>query len=201
MWVGKFWSHVVHSKRLTERLHYFFLRVRPFDAKKIERSIARLVGEKQLGSIRCYAVFGRYDLIVGVWLHPALAPSFKEWMDSCLVDCRIRRIRQFVVDEVVHAWYHRENLASEEAGELLNQLDKRRIRGVQDGKEDALLGRLMKKGLVLDGPRDPEAIRFFVTIRLERQQLDEKLQIAKRGHAVRGQSRGVREHYDLRRVG
>ena len=175
MWTNRFWSHLVHHDRLTERLHYYFLRIRPFNPNQLKKGIELLIKEQGLGGIRCYSVFGRYDLVVRAWLHPSLAANFYKWLEG-LEGCR--RIRQFVVEDIVHAWYHQEKTGSQESLEIIKELDQSKIIRVQRGQEDSLAARLMSHGLAMKTPKSIEAIKFFVTIRLQNYQLDDKIQHA-----------------------
>ena len=139
-WDNLFWSHHVH-RYLGETLHYYFLNVKPFDSRKIATGLRELMEERRLGSIRAYSVFGRHDLVVRTWLHPAVAVYFPVWLDAALPD--IRQSQQFTVTDIAHSWYDCDvESEGQEATELLSSLHDHNITGLQEGEETALLSRI-----------------------------------------------------------
>jgi hypothetical protein len=160
-WQGKFWHYKVHE-RLGESLYYYFVQVRPFNETAIKNDLNQILSNRRVGSFRVFGVFGAYDLLIRIWLHPTVATRFADWLEE-LHGCR--DIGAFVVTHVHRRWYP-ETRDTDEVKSLLEQLTKERIKAVQDDRDPQLLKRLRKAELILDLPSRAHRIKFFVPIRL-----------------------------------
>lgn len=87
-WEDKAWHHCVHE-RLGEMLFYFFVRVSPRNPSDVKTKLTSFVAEKQIGSIRVFPIFGSYDFLIRVWLHPSVATHFSSWLDGLLSNCYV----------------------------------------------------------------------------------------------------------------
>lgn len=158
-WGRKFWHHRVHE-RLGETLYYFLVRVRPLDLQELTIRLRALIGDKQLGGISVYPIFGAYDLLVRVWLHPSIAAQFRGWLSDSL---RYNHsIHPFAAEHINKIWYDQEYPKSD----LLEELDQAQILAVQSGRDVALLQKLLDANLIIQ-QNQSGGIQFFISMYLE----------------------------------
>src|ERR1700730_183963 len=101
-WSTHAWHHSVHEL-LGETLHYYLVRVRPFDARDVSKRLGQLVQQQKIGSIRVFKLFGPYDLLVRTWLHPTVAAHFHESLAGAFETSA--RLPYFAVENIHYRWY------------------------------------------------------------------------------------------------
>lgn len=160
-WDNLAWSREVREY-LGESLHFFFLAVRPLGLRNIERQIRSLAQAKGIGGLTCYPIFGRFDLLIRVWLHPALGSSFTQLLDDAIPD--IRSIRSFrATKSPIDRYSKGEN---EEGKEALALLSERAVLDIQEGKDPVLKRRLLERDLLLQQDSGELLVQAFVTVLL-----------------------------------
>ena len=165
MWTEElFWHHVVHQ-RLGEILRYYFVRLQPFEPKKIADKLQALLENKELGNIHSYKLFGPYDLLIRAWLHPNIMNTFSGWIDEFLPESKAKEL--FDVGAIDYAWYDPKGATGDNRSDLLINLTEERIRSVQTGEEGGLTLQLLDQRLLLQhGDTTRRSIKFFVTVDL-----------------------------------
>jgi hypothetical protein len=163
-WRYRAWHDEVH-RLLGESLFYFLARVRPFDSDDVKQRLDTLLSREQPGSVRAFAVFGSYDLLIRAWLHPNVSAQFQDWLKRDLIG--LRTLYPFSVTKIEKRWFWGENVEAAVSPEALQDLDEEKIPAVQSGGEPELLSRLLRANLVIAREPFDEYIRFFVAINLE----------------------------------
>jgi hypothetical protein len=156
--------HPQVRQRLGETLFYFLVRVSPFDINQITARLNKFFLDKHIGGVRVYPIFGTYDLMIRVWLHPSTGITFRTGLDSSLGGTS-HSMQPFAVEHIDLMWYDRDR---EVTRELLESLDEDTIRAVQTRMNQPMLQRLMDAGLVLLESEIPgTTINLFIAIYLE----------------------------------
>jgi len=163
-WRGRVWHDEVH-RLLGENLFYFLARVRPFDSDDVKQRLDTLLAAEQPGSVRAFAVFGSYDLLIRAWLHPNVSAQFQASLKSRLSG--LRTLYPFSVTKIEKRWFWGKDVEADIDPEVLQDLDERKIQTVQSGEDPELLQTLLKAKLVIEREALDRHIRFFVAINLE----------------------------------
>ena len=155
-----FWHHQV-NQNLGERLHYYFIKLRQYRQDEIRRRLEELIQREGIGCIGVYTVYGSYHLIVRVWLHPSIAHTFRDQLDSALGSCH--KLVSFGVTSIDHVWYEDREIDHT----LIQELDDQRIRAIQNGSSPEAVSRLVSEGILLShNPRQINTHKFFIVIQL-----------------------------------
>jgi len=158
---GDFWHRKVHQ-RLGEKLHFYLVRARPLDSAAIVRNLEAMTATGLFGSIHVFPLFGAYDVLIRIWLHPTNDEKFRAELSKAMVQAGDdRRVIGFTVDEITQSWYAHLKLNDE----ALRALNEETILRVQESKARKEFKELIKNGLVLKRKRSNH-ILFFVAINL-----------------------------------
>jgi hypothetical protein len=165
IWSNKEWHYQVRE-RLGETLAFYRVQIHHFDKERVCTSLRQLFETEKVQSARVYLIFGSYDLLIRVWMPPAIIPGFKFKLSEALGTDRTPQ--SFSVIRVARKSYAD---GSEEPVldlKLLDGLfDMHRIRDVQEGKNPELLDALLKGNIVLRRESGGEStIVFFVALSL-----------------------------------
>ena len=152
------WHERVHA-RLGENLYYFFIKLTPLDINRVQRELSKLIDRRAYGSVRAFAIFGAYDLIVRVWMNPTIVGKFRSELQGVLRDV-LRTLHIFEVTSCEYRWYPSAD------PKVLAKVDESTIRGAQERSHN--LAKLIAAGVVTyrDKPATP-LIRFFTSVYLE----------------------------------
>lgn len=162
-----FWHRQVHQ-RLGEKLHYYIVRARPLDSHEIVRNLKATVS-RLFGSIHVFPIYGSYDVLIRIWLHPINEAKFRHELSHAMVQAgEDRRIHVFTVDTIEQSWYEQVTLKDDD----LRALNESLIMRVQDGEEPDAYNELRNKGLILKREQS-EDILFFLAIQLRHEFDDE----------------------------
>lgn len=167
-WSNLEWHYDVHD-RFAEELVYYLLRIRPFRVNEIKSKLKSLLERENLESVRIFEIFGRNDLLVRAWLHPVVNRDFPDWLKDAL--SFETEIEVFTVREPFVILSNPPTLNLTDSSDLLNNLyNEDIIQAVQDGRDEALLQRLIESGIVLSREQTgPDPIKFFLSIRLSQE--------------------------------
>jgi len=162
-----FWHRQVHQ-RLGEKLHFYIVRARPLDSLEIVRNLKVSVA-RSFGSIHLFPIYGTYDVLIRVWLHPTNEDRFREELSHAMVQAGDdRRIHLFTVDTIEQSWYEEITLSDD----ALRGLDESLILRIQDGDAPAEYDELRRKGFILKRQQAND-ILFFLAVQL-RHEFDDK---------------------------
>ena len=166
-WQQHVWHHVVHLS-LGERLYYYLVSVRPFDAARIKADIDKLLEENEVGGVRAFPLFGPYDLMVRAWLNPAMENAFQKVLREKIRS--VLNVLEFIVLDIHERWYTMNRPDGKVDQEILRTLDDKVIQEAQSARsaKDKSVRELIEGGLIV--PREDtgkDLINFFVAISLE----------------------------------
>jgi hypothetical protein len=160
------WHHRVHEQ-LGERLNYYLIRLARFDLERTKKEFDEFLDTMQLGSIRVFPVFGRYDLLVRAWLYPTIEATFRNWLRANLTGHGSSY--SFSVTSLDRRWYWRSK-PDQDCGidrDLLESIHDQVIKNAQSGDEH-LLRDLIEGGLVVELDQvDRQMVRFIVAVSLQ----------------------------------
>jgi hypothetical protein len=159
------WHYDVHQ-RLGEKLVYYLLRIRPFDAKDVKDKLRSLLTTQHLESVRIFKVFGSNDLLIRAWLHAQVSPEFPEYLKKALP--QEISISTFTVRDAHAIASEPPHIEVADAAHLLEILhDDAMLRAVQMGKDNKLLDRLIKAKVVFTRDQlGAVPIKFYIAVHL-----------------------------------
>jgi len=115
-------------------------------------------------NLRAFIIFGPYDLLFRVWLHPSITNPFRYKLAAAL---RTESTPDyFTVRRIFLKSYNFDSDSPPQQAALDDViLDAPTVRGLQDGQNEPLLIQLQEAGLVKVRPENSrETIRFFVAV-------------------------------------
>ncbi len=150
--------HAIHE-RLGETLYYYLVRVRPLDPDQWVKQLEEKARRLRIGMMRIYPVFGPWDALIRIWLHPKTSKAFQAMVAECTSGSH-----PFVVSGIARRWY---GLGQDINVHLLERLNETMLRTVQSGQNQELLdqldqGNLIAKRDIFNG----SSISFFVSINI-----------------------------------
>jgi hypothetical protein len=164
-----FWHRQVHQ-RLGEKLHFYIVRARPLDTPEIINSLKTLIATGFFGSIHVFPIFGSYDVLIRIWLHPTNEDRFRHDLSSAMAQAgEERRINGFTVDAIEQSWYAEDEVKEES----LRALNEDIILRIQDNKAPADYKSFRTQKLILRRKYHSNGILFFVAVQL-RPEFDEE---------------------------
>jgi hypothetical protein len=154
------WHPEVH-RLFGERLHYYLLTVRPFNAEEFRKKIEQFKVEKAIGGFCYYEVFGAFDIVLRVWV-PAKTDEDKFIDELRVYVPEIDRAIPFRITDIASYWCRDIDLKSYNVA-ALNRVTVDRVRGIQNGNKSRDGDEFKKNGLLTE--IEPSAnVKFFITL-------------------------------------
>ena len=155
------WEHSsLHYKvheRLGEVLYYYLVRVRPLGLEHVVESLNELSQRLRLGIMHVYPIFGQWDLVLRIWLHPSIVKHFHSEL------MRISSSHLFAVSRIVRRWYDDRPIEDH----LLEEMNETKLRVVQSGQDLGLYNELAGTLIQVRDIFNETTISFFLSINLD----------------------------------
>jgi len=158
------WHYKVHE-HIEERLSYFLLVFRPYNATKLDSSLRRLVKEKDIHGLRAYRVFGQRDLFLRAWMDSKTYSEMSSWIPQCIKEGSGSSVKEWSdpYKSVEYRWYKDVTRPSQER--LLNKLSDGLVRQIESGEDMDSFHKYLSEGLIIPKPSKADSITFFICLK------------------------------------
>jgi hypothetical protein len=151
--------HYKAHERLGEALFYYLVRVRPLELEQVVERLNELSKKLKLGIMHVYPIFGQWDMVLRVWLHPSVVKAVESELHISLPGHHI-----FAVSRIVKRWYDNQDIEDH----LLEELNETTLRAVQSGQDINLFRKLVTGKLIrVRDIFNETTISFFLSINLD----------------------------------
>lgn len=155
------WHPEVHTL-FGERLHYYLLTVRPFNADGFRKKIQEFRLKESIGGFCYYEVFGTFDVLLRVWV-PANRDEDKFVDNLRQYVPEIDKAIPFRVTDIASYWFRDEDRKKYNVG-MLDRVTVDRVREIQNGNKSGNADQFKENGLLSEVDPTANAIKFFVAL-------------------------------------
>ena len=157
----RLWHPEVHTL-FGERLHYYLLTVRPYNAEDFRKKVDSFRTKEAVGGFCYYEVFGTFDIVLRVWV-PANRDEdkFIEKLREYIPE--IDRAVPFRITNMPTYWCRDEDLQGYNAS-MLNRVTVERVREIQNGQNSGDVEQFKKCKLLAEVKPSHDVIKFFVAL-------------------------------------